>query len=101
MTPGSDVGSALDGRPALLQDASRRALRYLAGLADRPVAPSADAVSALRELRWVTELGARSFHDRGGHARAKVPPDVLLPQKAGQIRCIYPPKPGGQLNCFL
>ena len=59
MTPGSDVKSALDGRPALLQDASRRALRYLAGLADRPVAPSAAAVSALRELDFPLPASGR------------------------------------------
>ena len=34
----------------LLQDASARALRYLEGLAERPVAPSADAVAALSRL---------------------------------------------------
>jgi glutamate/tyrosine decarboxylase-like PLP-dependent enzyme len=37
-------------RPALLADAAERAGRYLHGLADRPVAPSAEAVRALAEL---------------------------------------------------
>jgi glutamate/tyrosine decarboxylase-like PLP-dependent enzyme len=40
----------LAGRPALLQDASRRALAYLGGLAERRVAPAAEAVAALRRL---------------------------------------------------
>ena len=35
---------------ALLQDAASRSLRYLAGLGDRSVAPSADAVRALARL---------------------------------------------------
>ena len=59
VTSSSDVKSALDGRPALLQDASRRAQRYLAGLADRPVAPSAEAVSALRELDFPLPASGR------------------------------------------
>ena len=59
MTPGSVVRSALDGRPALLQDASRRALRYLAALADRPVAPSPEAVDALRELDFPLPVSGR------------------------------------------
>ena len=59
MTSSSDVKSALDGRPALLQDASRRAQRYLAGLADRPVAPSAETVSALRELDFPLPASGR------------------------------------------
>jgi glutamate/tyrosine decarboxylase-like PLP-dependent enzyme len=50
MVSSSDIQAGLDGRAALLQDACRRALHYLAGLADRPVAPSAAAVSALRRL---------------------------------------------------
>ena len=40
----------LAARPALLREASERALAYLAGLAERPVAPAADAVAALRRL---------------------------------------------------
>jgi hypothetical protein len=50
MTPARDVHADLAGRPALLQDACRRALAYLAALADRPVAPPADAVAALSRL---------------------------------------------------
>jgi glutamate/tyrosine decarboxylase-like PLP-dependent enzyme len=45
-----DVQAALAGRPALLQDACRRALAYLAGLADRPVAPAPASVAALASL---------------------------------------------------
>jgi hypothetical protein len=35
-----EVEADLAGRPALLRDASERALAYLGGLADRPVAPA-------------------------------------------------------------
>jgi glutamate/tyrosine decarboxylase-like PLP-dependent enzyme len=45
-----EIKVALDARAALLQDACGRALRYLDGVADRPVAPSAEAVSGLRRL---------------------------------------------------
>ena len=55
----SDIESALDGRPDLLQDACRRALCYLAGLADRPVAPSAEAVGALRGLDFPLPASGR------------------------------------------
>jgi glutamate/tyrosine decarboxylase-like PLP-dependent enzyme len=48
--PGQDVAADLAGRPALLREASERALAYLGGLAERPVAPAADAVAALRRL---------------------------------------------------
>lgn len=58
-TSRSDIESALAGRPALLEDACRRALRYLAGLADRPVAPSAEAVSALRGLDFPLPAAGR------------------------------------------
>jgi glutamate/tyrosine decarboxylase-like PLP-dependent enzyme len=47
---GQDIRAELASRPALLQDAERRALAYLDGLADRPVAPTPDAVAALRKL---------------------------------------------------
>jgi glutamate/tyrosine decarboxylase-like PLP-dependent enzyme len=47
---GREVRAELAGRPALLQEAGRRALAYLGGLADRRVAPSPDAVAALRKL---------------------------------------------------
>ena len=40
----------LAGRPALLRDACSRALAYLGGLADRPVAPAAADVAALDRL---------------------------------------------------
>src|SRR5499427_8351506 len=45
-----DVAKALAGRPALLQDACARALAYLEGLADRPVAPAAADIAALGRL---------------------------------------------------
>jgi glutamate/tyrosine decarboxylase-like PLP-dependent enzyme len=48
--PDPDVEAGLAGRPALLQDACQRALAYLGGLADRPVAPTAAAVAALSRL---------------------------------------------------
>src|SRR6516162_3800780 len=44
------IAEALAGRPALLRDACARALAYLAGLADRPVAPAAADVAALGRL---------------------------------------------------
>ena len=46
----SEVEADLAGRPALLRDASARALAYLGGLADRPVAPAAADVAALNRL---------------------------------------------------
>ena len=45
-----EVEAELAGRPALLRDASSRALAYLGGLADRPVAPAAADVAALDRL---------------------------------------------------
>src|SRR5215831_10998449 len=48
--PAQDVAAMVAGRPALLQEACRRALAYLDGLADRPVAPDAAAVAALDRL---------------------------------------------------
>jgi glutamate/tyrosine decarboxylase-like PLP-dependent enzyme len=45
-----DVNTELEGRPALLRDACQRALAYLDGLAERPVAPSAEAVAELGRL---------------------------------------------------
>ena len=47
---GQDIPAALAGRPVLLQDACRRALAYLAGLADRRVAPARSSVAALDGL---------------------------------------------------
>jgi len=49
----SEVEADLAGRPALLRDASSRALAYLDGLADRPVAPTAADVAALGRLDFV------------------------------------------------
>jgi len=46
----SEVEAGLAARPALLRDASSRALAYLGGLADRPVAPAPAAVAALDRL---------------------------------------------------
>src|SRR5215831_19688053 len=48
--PTHDVAAMVAGRPALLQDACRRALAYLGGLAERRVAPSAEAVAAVAGL---------------------------------------------------
>jgi glutamate/tyrosine decarboxylase-like PLP-dependent enzyme len=48
LAPGVDA--VLAGRPALLQDACQRALAYLGTLAERRVAPAADAVAALSRL---------------------------------------------------
>jgi glutamate/tyrosine decarboxylase-like PLP-dependent enzyme len=47
---GPEIQAVLAGRPALLQDACRRALAYLDGLADRRVAPAGESVAALSEL---------------------------------------------------
>ena len=44
------IAEGLAGRPALLRDACARALAYLDGLADRPVAPAAVDVAALGRL---------------------------------------------------
>ena len=44
------IAEALAGRPTLLRDACARALAYLDGLADRPVAPAAADVAALGRL---------------------------------------------------
>ena len=48
--PAPGVGAVLAGRPALLEDACQRALAYLGGLAERSVAPAAEAVAALGRL---------------------------------------------------
>lgn len=45
-----EVEADLAGRPALLRDACSRALAYLSGLAERPVAPAAADVAALDRL---------------------------------------------------
>src|SRR5262249_8589152 len=46
-----DVAAGLARRPALLRDACARALAYLDGLADRPVAPGPPAAAAPARLR--------------------------------------------------
>jgi len=48
--PGDEVEAELAGRPALLRDAYARAVAYLGGLADRPVAPLPADVAALDRL---------------------------------------------------
>jgi glutamate/tyrosine decarboxylase-like PLP-dependent enzyme len=48
--PAPEIQAALAGRPALLQDACRRALAYLGGLSERRVGPAAEAVAALGRL---------------------------------------------------
>ena len=48
--PAQDVAAMVAGRPALLRDACRRALAYLDRLAERRVAPDAEAVAALDRL---------------------------------------------------
>jgi glutamate/tyrosine decarboxylase-like PLP-dependent enzyme len=45
-----EVEAALAARPALLHDACSRALAYLGGLAERPVAPTAEDVAGLEAL---------------------------------------------------
>jgi len=45
-----DVRAMLAERPALLRDACDRALAYLAGVAERPVAPTEAAVAGLSDL---------------------------------------------------
>jgi glutamate/tyrosine decarboxylase-like PLP-dependent enzyme len=45
-----DVRAMLAGRAALLGDACERALAYLGGVADRPVAPGKEAIDGLLEL---------------------------------------------------
>ena len=49
-TPNDDVLAQLAQRPDLLADAAQRALRYLAGLDSRPVAPAAAALAGLDRL---------------------------------------------------
>ena len=53
----------LAGRPALLQDASRRAQAYLAGLAGRGVAPAPAAVQALGQLDFPLPQAGRPAAD--------------------------------------
>ena len=47
---GFDVVAMLAERPALLRDACERAVAYLGGVADRPVAPDATAVAGLDQF---------------------------------------------------
>ena len=58
----TEIKEALAGRPALLEDACERALRYLDGLAERPVAPPPDAVAGLARLGF--PLPAAGLADR-------------------------------------
>jgi len=58
----TQVEDTLASRPALLADASERALRYLAGLAERPVAPPPAAVTGLARLDF--PLPAAGLTDR-------------------------------------
>jgi glutamate/tyrosine decarboxylase-like PLP-dependent enzyme len=53
------VQAALRGRPALLEDAAGRALAYLAGLAERRVAPGPEAVAALGRLDFPLPASGR------------------------------------------
>ena len=55
----SEVEADLAGRPALLRDACSRALAYLNGLGDRPVAPAAADVAALDRLDFALPEAGR------------------------------------------
>jgi glutamate/tyrosine decarboxylase-like PLP-dependent enzyme len=55
----SGIEAALAGRPALLEDAAGRARAYLAGLADRRVAPPPVAVAALDRLDFPLPASGR------------------------------------------
>lgn len=62
MTADSQIAAELAARPALLADACQRAQAYLDGLAGRPVAPTAEAVTVLGRLDFPLPpagLGAR------------------------------------------
>ena len=71
-TPAQHVHADLAGRPALLQDACTRALAYLAALADRPVAPAADAVARLGRLDFA--LPAAGLDPGTAGTQAAAPP---------------------------
>jgi glutamate/tyrosine decarboxylase-like PLP-dependent enzyme len=47
---GLNIEAMLAGRPELLHDALERSLAYLGGIAERPVAPVAEAIARLDEL---------------------------------------------------
>ena len=47
---GLNIKAMLSGRPELLHEALDRSLGYLRGIADRPVAPAAEAIARLDEL---------------------------------------------------
>ena len=55
----AQVQAALGGRRVLLEDASGRALAYLAGLAERSVAPPPEAVDALARLDFALPAAGR------------------------------------------
>ncbi|HEY1640094.1 MAG TPA: hypothetical protein VGG35_05365, partial [Streptosporangiaceae bacterium] len=57
--PAPETPADLTGRSSLLQDACRRSLDYLGGLAERPVAAGPAAVAALDGLDF--ELPARGL----------------------------------------
>ena len=62
-TPDDDVPAILAQRPDLLTDAAQRALRYLAGLDARPVAPAAAAVAGLDRLDFPLPTAGRPGPD--------------------------------------
>jgi glutamate/tyrosine decarboxylase-like PLP-dependent enzyme len=62
-TADTDVSDMLAQRPDLLADAARRALRYLAGLDGRPVAPAAADVAGLDRLDFPLPAGGRPGKD--------------------------------------
>src|SRR5262249_62303655 len=78
-----EVVAGLAGRPALLRDACARALAYLGGLADRPVAPAAADVAALGRLDF-------ALPGRGPDAAAV----LALPDGAGSPATGAPRRPG-------
>ncbi len=55
----AQVRAALAGRQALLEDASRRAVAHLAGLAERRVAPPPESVDALARLDFALPAAGR------------------------------------------
>ena len=59
------IAEGLAGRPALLRDACARALAYLDGLTDRPVAPAAADVAALGRLDFALPGAEEKLHIPG------------------------------------
>ncbi len=60
---GLDVAAMLAERPALLRDSCDRALAYLATVAERPVAPDAEATARLDELDFELPVGGLAAAD--------------------------------------